>query len=166
MAGIRLNDITIRHTLKPGDLGEIVSMHGEAYHEDYGYDLHFESYVAGGIHLFYEKYNPATDRIWLCEHEGKLAGTCALQLKEEKAHLHFFLILSSYRGIGLGKQLMKLFMEFMQEKNYRKATLLTISELSSAIYLYKMAGFYLKDEIPNEDFGKKILLQRYEWETL
>lgn len=38
--------ITIRHDLRPGDLGRIVSLHGEAYEPLGGYGLRFEAYVA------------------------------------------------------------------------------------------------------------------------
>ena len=43
------DEITIRHELRPGDLGRIVSLHGEAYEPLGGYGLRFEAYVGQTI---------------------------------------------------------------------------------------------------------------------
>ena len=42
---IALNDISIRTTLKAGDLGYITYLHGSMYSSEYGYGISFEAYV-------------------------------------------------------------------------------------------------------------------------
>jgi len=44
-------------------------MHGRLYHQEYGYTLPFEGYVANSLGEFIEKYNPERNRIWVCEHK-------------------------------------------------------------------------------------------------
>jgi ribosomal protein S18 acetylase RimI-like enzyme len=101
----------------------------------------------------------------LCDHKNKLIGSIVLQHREESAQLRYFLIHPDYRGIGLGKTLMKLYMEYLQEKGYKESYLLTSSELMAASSLYKRYGFVLSDEKPTEDFGKPLMLQRYVWKA-
>ncbi|MCC5907162.1 MAG: GNAT family N-acetyltransferase [Balneolaceae bacterium] len=162
---ITLDDITIRTRLKPGDIGRITYLHGILYSRHYNHNIHFEAYVAKGLAEFYFNYNPKKDRAWLCEHKEELIGSIVLQHREEKAQLRYFLIHPDYRGIGLGKTLMKLYMEYLKEKNYKEAFLLTTRELSAASSLYKRHGFFLSDEKPTEDFGKPMILQRYVWKA-
>ena len=54
-----LEDITIRTKLQPGDLGYIIHRHGKLYAKEYGYGIVFESYVAAGIHEFYQSMIPS-----------------------------------------------------------------------------------------------------------
>jgi peptidyl-dipeptidase Dcp len=77
------------------------------------------------------------------------------------AQLRYFLISPQYRGIGLGKYLMELFMEFLFEKKYESAYLWTTSELHTAISLYQRNGFKFAEEILTETFGQAVNEQRY-----
>ena len=56
---VRLEDVQIRNDLKPGDIG-YVSLHGILYGGEYGYGIGFETYVAAGLHEFYQAYDPGT----------------------------------------------------------------------------------------------------------
>jgi peptidyl-dipeptidase Dcp len=78
------------------------------------------------------------------------------------AQLRFFIILPPYRGIGLGKHLMDLYMTFFHECGYQSSYLWTTHELSSAASLYKRHGFVLTDEKPSNAFGKSLIEHRYE----
>ena len=44
---IDVDEVSIRTTLQPGDLGYIIHRHGKLYGDEYGYGVSFESYVAG-----------------------------------------------------------------------------------------------------------------------
>lgn len=160
---IGLDDVSIRHDLRPGDLGYVVYRHGKLYGEEYGYNIEFETYVAAGIREFYERYDPERDRAWICEHEGKLVGFLVLMHRDNgAAQLRYFLIEPEYRGIGLGRLLMELFMAFLREHGYTSAYLVTTHELEAAASLYKRHGFRLTEEEPSSAFGKPVRLQRYE----
>jgi predicted acetyltransferase len=101
---ISLDDIQFRTELHPGDLGYVTYLHGHLYKVEYDYDLEFESYVALGLHEFYTQYNPVTNRVWVCEHEGKMMGFVLLLNRGKAAQHRYFIIRPEYRGIGLGKK--------------------------------------------------------------
>jgi peptidyl-dipeptidase Dcp len=162
-AVITLDDITIRTELKPGDLGYVTYRHGELYHNEYNYGISFETYVGVGLHEFYKNYDPALDRAWICEHNNKIIGFVLLMHRENNAaQLRYFLIEPEYRGIGLGKKLMQLYIDFLKEKNYQSSYLWTTNELHSAASLYKRHGFELAEEKPSTAFGKPLIEQRYD----
>jgi GNAT superfamily N-acetyltransferase len=160
----RLEDITIRNDLKPGDIGSVIYLHGSLYGSEYGYGIGFEAYVAAGLHEFYQSYDRSRDRVWICEHENRMVGFLLLMHREnDSAQLRYFLIQPEYRGIGLGKRLMNLFIQFLRQCNYRSAYLWTVDELPAAASLYKRHGFRLTEEKPaSAFFGKPLREQRYD----
>lgn len=159
----RLEEITIRNDLRPGDLGYVVYFHGSFYGPEYGYGIQFETYVAAGIHEFYDSYDPYKDRVWLCEHRDRIIGSLFLMHRDgNTAQLRYFLISPEYRGIGLGKHLMQEFMHAVVELGYDSAYLWTTHELTVATSLYKRYGFVLTRESPSTAFGKPLREQRYD----
>ena len=160
---ISLNDISIRTTLQTGDLGYITYLHGSMYGREYNFGLEFEAYVAKTLAEFYEQYDPENNRFWICEHQGKIIGCIALMNRGDEAQLRYFLILPEYRGIGLGKKLMSMWMTFMKQCGYKKCYLLTTDGLPTAASLYASHGFTLTEQIPSTAFGKELIEQRYDW---
>jgi N-acetylglutamate synthase-like GNAT family acetyltransferase len=158
----KLNDISIRTELRPGDLGYIIFLHGSFYHKEYQYGIEFESYVAQGLAAFYQQYNPAKNRVWVCEYKNEIIGFMLLMNRGEFAQLRYFIITPAFRGIGLGKKLMDLFMAFLSDSGFRSAYLWTTHELPTAASIYKRHGFKLVDEKPSEAFGKPVKEQKYE----
>lgn len=159
---VQLQDITIRTTLHSGDIGSVTRMHGLLYEREYNYDFHFESYVAAGLHEFAEQYNPARDRLWMCEHNGAFVGSIFLMNRGEAAQLRYFLLEPAYRGIGLGKKLMELYMAFARQTGYTSSYLWTTHELDTAASLYKRYGFCLAEEKTHLAWGKLLSEQRYD----
>jgi len=158
-----LSDIQIRNRVLPGDLGYIAYLHGDLYARECGYGVAFEAYVLTGLGDFARGYNPHKDRVWICEHHGKIIGSLVAQHREEQVQLRYFIFLPEYRGIGLGKHLMQEFMRFLQEKEVRHAYLWTTSDQDTAIALYTKLGFVLTEENPSNDFGKPVSERRYDW---
>ncbi len=160
---VSLEDISIRTELKPGDIGHVVLLHGLLYDREYGYGPGFESYVAGGLYEFYKNYDPEKDCVWVCEYHHEMIGFLLLMHRENNsAQLRYFIIMPSFRGIGLGKKLMQLFMNFLKDKKYHSSYLWTTSELFTASSLYKRYGYTLTREIPSTTFGKPLTEQRYD----
>jgi peptidyl-dipeptidase Dcp len=158
-----LDDITIRTELKPGDLGYVIYRHGKIYGDEYGFGVSFEAYVAYGIHEFYSHYNPKLDRVWVCEHHKKMVGFMLLMHRENNAaQLRYFYLEPEYRGLGLGKKLMSLFMEFFSKGGYTSSYLWTTHELYTAASLYTRHGFKLTEEKESSSFSKVLKEQRYE----
>lgn len=159
---VLVDDVLIRTTLQPGDIGYVIHMHGALYGREYHYGIQFESYVAKGLCEFYEKYDPGRSRVWVCEHRNKMIGFLLLMDRGESAQLRYFLIEPEYRGIGLGSKLMHLYVDFLRECGYRKSYLWTTHELGTAAFLYKRFGFQLTEEKESTSFGKPLREQRYD----
>ncbi len=162
MNAIRLDDISIRSELVPGDIGYVIHLHGALYAREYGYGMQFETYVARGFCEFLERRDPERDRVWVCEHGIRIIGFLLLMNRGEAAQLRYFLIEPAYRGIGLGSKLMSLFMDSLRSLGYRKAYLWTTQELATAAFLYKRSGFILTEEKGSTAFGKPLLEHRYD----
>ncbi len=160
-SGVSLNDISIRTVLRPGDIGYITWLHGTLYNKEYNYGISFEAYVAKGLHEFYEHYDPARSRVWVCEHNKEIAGFLLLMDRGDAAQLRYFIIRPEYRGIGLGKKLMELYMSFLRSCGYTSSYLWTTDELYTAAHLYKKHGFLLEEEKESTAFGKPLKENKY-----
>lgn len=156
-----LTDIIIRTTLQPGDIGYITYLHGRLYKKEYDYGIQFECYVAQGLCEFYYQYDAQKDCVWIAEHNDRIVGFLLLMHRDKAAQLRYFIIEPEYRGIGLGKKLMDLYMEFLQQRGYTESYLWTTSELPTAAALYRRYGFVVTEEIPSSNFGKPVVEQKY-----
>ena len=159
---IKPEDITIRTELRPGDLGYITYLHGALYGKEYQYGISFETYVAAGLNEFYQQYDPSRDRVWICEHGEEIVGFLLLMHRGEAAQLRYFLLEPAYRGLGLGKKLMEMYMAFYRQCGYTSSYLWTTNELPAAASLYTRYGFRLVEEKESSAFGKLLKEQKYE----
>ncbi|HWK04180.1 MAG TPA: GNAT family N-acetyltransferase [Puia sp.] len=160
---IDLNAISIRTELRAGDIGYIIHLHARLYAAEYNYGIIFETYVASGLVEFYRQYDPLKDRVWVCEHGNRIIGFLLLMHREkDAAQLRYFILEPAYRGIGLGKRLMILYMDWLREAGYRSSYLWTTHELEAAASLYKRYGFVLTQEKPSDEFGKPLYERRYD----
>ena len=159
-------DISIRTILRPGDIGMVTWLHGHIYSREYQYGISFEAYVAHGLYEFYRQYDPVKDGVLICEHGDKMVGFLLLMHRGDTAQLRYFILLPDYRGIGLGRKLMDLFMKGLRERGYASAYLYTTHELTAAANLYKRCGFQLTEEKESANFGKLLKEQRYDLTTI
>ena len=160
---VRLEDIAIRTALQPGDIGYVSWLHGALYKSEYNYGIQFEVYVAEGLCEFYRQYDPQKDAVWIAEHDQHIVGFLLLMHRKTVAQLRYFIIDPAYRGIGLGKKLMALYMQGLLQRGYASSYLWTTSELDTAISLYRKHGFTLVEEKSSAAFGKPLIEQRYDW---
>jgi peptidyl-dipeptidase Dcp len=91
-----------------------------------------------------------------------MVGFLAAVHRRNSAQLRYFILLPEYRGIGLGKKLMDMFMDYLGEQKLRRAYLWTTDEQHTATALYKKYGFILAEEKPSQAFDKILTEQRYE----
>jgi peptidyl-dipeptidase Dcp len=163
MPTLNYQNISIRTELKAGDLGYVIYRHGKLYNAENGYGIAFEAYVAAGLAEFYRLYDAEKDCVWVCEAEGEIVGFLLLMHRDdETAQLRYFYLEPEYRGLGLGGRLMRLFMEFLKEKGYRRAYLWTTNEQRAAASLYERYGFKLTEEKESNAFGKPLIEQRFD----
>jgi GNAT superfamily N-acetyltransferase len=157
-----IDEIVIRTELKPGDIGYVIHLHGRLYADEYQYGISFESYVAEGLSEFWKQYDPAKNRIWVCEHQNRIIGFLLLMNRGSSAQLRYFIIEPEFRSIGLGRKLMQCYVEFMRSAGYKHSYLWTTHELPAAASLYRRFGFELTEEKPSSAFGKPLTEQKYE----
>ncbi|KAL7925620.1 GNAT family N-acetyltransferase [Trichoderma austrokoningii] len=143
-------------THRPGDIGYIIYRHSLIYAQDYQWDERFEAMVANIAAGFIQNYDPALERCWIAEQDGSFMG-CVCIVRDTKrdntARIRMLFVEPAARGLGLGKKLLQLCLDFAQEKGYAAIVLSTQSVLQPARALYQKAGFkFFKEE---EDSGFK-----------
>ena len=154
--------ITIRHTLRPGDIGYVTYLHGTLYAAEYGWDHTFEGYVAGPLAEFGKSHNDR-ERIWIVEKDGKVAGSIAIvEASTDEAQLRWLLLHPTLRGQGIGRFLMDEAISFCKENHYSRVFLWTESALTAAASLYASSDFQLTEENTHELWGTIVTEQRYE----
>ena len=157
-----LSTITLRPP-RPGDLGWIIHRHGAIYAEEYGWDWRFEGLVAEICAQFITNFDPAKERCWIAERDGKIVGSIFLAKESDStAKLRLLYVEAETRGTGLGTRLIEECLSFARESGYERVTLWTNSILTTARRLYEKAGFRLVREESYENFGKQHVTQVWE----
>jgi GNAT superfamily N-acetyltransferase len=135
MAAVRLAD-------RPGDVGEVVALHGRVYGTEYGLDVTMETHVASGLASWLDGPHDLPGRLWVGDGEHRIAGCIgATGLSPEVARLRWFVVDPAHRGRGLGRALLREVLGFVHASCYRRVELETFSELTGAARLYRGAGF-------------------------
>lgn len=157
--------ITLR-THRPGDLGWIVHRHGKLYAEEFGYNEKFEGVVAEIAADFLRTHDPARERCWLAELDGRTVGSIMLvQHRADVGKLRIMLVEPEARGRGVAKALVHECIRFAREAGYRKLTLWTHQNLVAARHIYAQAGFCLVHSEPAaEGFGQQLIDETWELE--
>jgi N-acetylglutamate synthase-like GNAT family acetyltransferase len=154
--------ISIRHQIKPGDIGYIIYLHGHLYDKEYGYDSSFEAYVAKYLTEFASSIKDR-ENIWIIEKDNEIVGSMAIvEHTNSEAQLRWLLLHPDLRGQGLGKQLTDDAITFCRSKGYSSIFLWTEDLLEPAAKLYKSKGFQLTEEKTHKIWGAELTEQRYE----
>ncbi|SEG60982.1 transcriptional regulator, MarR family with acetyltransferase activity [Bryocella elongata] len=151
----------------PGDYGLVVSREGALYAQEYGFDASFEALVARIVADFVDHLQPARERCWIAEKDGRHAGHIFLVQHPKQKHtakLRLLLVEPEARGCGVGAALVAACIAFAREAGYRKVTLWTQSILGAARQIYTRSGFTLVAEQDNFQFGKQLTSQTWELE--
>ena len=144
------DDISIRTDLRPGDLGRIISLHGEVYDPMGGYGLRFEAFVGRTIAEFVLD-NSARGQIWLAERGERLLGCTAIALRDgNRGQLRWVLVDPSARGRGIGKQLVNSAMDYCRAEGCESVFLETTDGLPESQTLYEKLGFAVTSETVEE----------------
>lgn len=149
----------------PGAIGRITELHAEYYSKEWGFDLFFESKVAGDISEFLSRFDPSRDGFWIARKGNDIIGSIAIDgIKgmNNGAHLRWFIVKPEYHGQGIGSRLIKEAIEFSKKAGFSKIYLWTFKGLEQARHLYEKHGFRLVFEKQGTQWGKKVLEQRYE----
>lgn len=156
--------ITLR-SHRPGDMGWVVQRHGEIYHQEYGYTEEFEALVAEIVAEFLRKLDPARERCWIAEVDGRRAGSIFLVAKDAtSAKLRLLLVEPDTRGLGIGRKLVTECVRFAREVGYRKIVLWTQEDLTAARRIYAESGFRKIALEPHHSFGHELVGETWELE--
>lgn len=150
---------------RPGDIGWVVSAHGALYAQEYGFDITFEVLVAEIAAQFLRKFDPAHERCWMAEIDGKTVGSVFL-VRQSKAvaKLRLLVVDPAARGCGVGKLLVAQCIEHARKLGYKKLVLWTQSCLLPARGIYVQAGFRLVRSEPHHSFGVDLVGEFWELE--
>jgi GNAT superfamily N-acetyltransferase len=133
--------LLVRTTLRAGDLGRIIELHGSVYDPLDGFGLRFEAFVGRTIAEFILD-NRANGQIWLAERGDRLVGCTAIALREDgRGQLRWVLVDPSERGHGLGKQLVNAALQYSREQGCGSVFLETTDGLNESQTLYESLGF-------------------------
>ncbi len=137
-----MSDFTIRHTLRPGDLGRLIALHGVAYEgETNHFGLTFEAFVARTVAEFVID-NGGAGRIFLAERDGELIGCSAMVARGgDRGQLRWVLASPAARGLGLGKKLVSLALDHARAEGWSSVFLETTGGLDASMDIYRKLGF-------------------------
>lgn len=154
--------ITLRHDLRPGDVGYITYLHGILYAPQQNWDHTFDSYVAIPLAEF-AKRSSTKERIWIVESGGRIGGSVAIvEFSQEEAQLRWLLLHPNLRGRGLGHRLVDEAVAFARMAGYSTIFLWTVDSLPTAAGLYKSVGFQEKEKVTHELWGSFVTEVKYE----
>ena len=152
----------VRHEQRPGDIGEIIRLHGILYAQEHGYSLDFEAYVAKTFSGYAWPLS-LRERLWIVETANGLRGSIAIvRASETEAQLRWLLLHPELRGHGLGKRLVEDALAFCRECGYATVILWTEASLTTATTLYRRAGFARTETRTSAIWGAVRTEERYE----
>ena len=149
----------------PGVVGKITELHAVYYHEHWGFDVSFETQVAGELSEFLCDYRNGRDGFWAATEDGEFVGAMAVDgspARTEGARLRWFIVDPGYQSRGIGEELLKTSLRFCRDAGHGKVFLWTFEGLDPARRLYEREGFELAEENEVEQWGATIIEQKFE----
>jgi len=149
----------------PGAIGRITEMHAEYYRRHWGFGLFFEAKVTTELAEFLCRFEKERDGFWTVLRGERVEGAIAIDGREaatEGAHLRWFILSPEFRGLGWGRRLLTEAVSFCDRQGYRQTFLWTFEGLDTARRLYEASGFRLVSQTEGEQWGSRVVEQRFE----
>jgi GNAT superfamily N-acetyltransferase len=124
--------------------------------------VYFERKVASELAEFAEGLPATGKNIWLYVDNGRTLASIVIDgdLAAREAHLRWFIVDESLRGMGVGRVLLERAMAFV-DAHYDETYLWTFKGLDAARHLYEAAGFTLAEESEGRQWGSVVVEQRF-----
>ena len=125
-----------------GDSNRVIDLMREVYIEEMGWHMSFLREAIKILKDMLITWDPKDDLFVLAEFEGTLVGLLyMISQSDGKALIRWLTVKRDYRGMGIGKRLLEMAVDFARKKRHRKIALVTVDELKHAREVYKTAGF-------------------------
>ena len=156
----------IRHA-DAGDIGTVLQRQALYYATRSDWDIvALEADIARGLAELLESGRHGRSRLWIAEAaDNRFAGSVAIVEREERlAQFRFLLVEGSFQGLGLGKRLSELALNFAERQSFERLYLDTaaIDVNAKARQLYKQLGFELVREAQEDFYGRVAPSERWE----
>jgi GNAT superfamily N-acetyltransferase len=151
----------------PGDFAWVVERHREFYQRRNGWSAGFMELVEKVVADFVRDFDPARERCWIAELDGRPVGSVFLVRHPERqdvAKLRLLLVELEARGLGIGARLVAECTTFARASGYEAITLWTNSVLDAARRLYEAEGYRLVRESAEPLFKDGEMGQEWELE--
>lgn len=148
----------------PGAIGRVAELHASYYSQAWEFGVYFEAKVASELAEFLRRFDPERDGFWTVIQGGRVEGSVAIdrtKATSEGAHLRWFIVADALRAQGAGNRLMQEAVGFCKQRGYARVFLWTFRGLEPARHLYEKFGFRLAEEVEGEQWGKRVLEQRF-----
>ncbi|MCF8232723.1 MAG: GNAT family N-acetyltransferase [Bacteroidales bacterium] len=131
------------------------------YERDLGFELTFQNF-RDELDKLPQMYGPPYGKAYLLEdHQGTFFGCVAVRkLEAEVGEIKRMYLKPGWRRLGYGKVLMELAMEAVRALGYQKVRLDTLDTMTSAIAIYKKAGFYEIPQYRENPFENAVFMEK------
>jgi GNAT superfamily N-acetyltransferase len=155
--------ISIHHEFEPGDLGQLVLIHGVQNFRDYGFSPVHEAYCAKIAGDFVLSTRNDRSKVWLAKQRGAVVGSVFIfEQPGNQAQLRLLFVDASVRGCGLGRWLVEESVGYCRATGFRAIFLWTVRGLDRAISIYSSLGFKETEEKKTTAWGRESVEVRYE----
>ncbi len=158
-------DRLLRRELRAGDADAIVELHRSVYIPEYGMNHEFVNGVRETVRSALAQGWPERGGGggWLVERDGEPAGCIGLTDEGDGiGRVRWVVLLPELRGQGVGRRLLAELLAKARAAGFRRLELDTFSALTAAARMYRAAGFTVVSERERDDWGPRIVYQRYE----
>jgi GNAT superfamily N-acetyltransferase len=157
--------ISVHNEFVPGDLGQLIHIHGIQNFADYGFNEVHEAYCARIAVDFILDQSKERSRVWLAKKAGKVVGSIFIvERPGNAAQLRLLFVDLSVRGIGLGRWLVEESIRYCRSAGFRAICLWTVEGLDRAMSVYESVGFVRGEEKRVEEWGRSNVEVRFDLE--
>lgn len=160
---IQKSGISVQEAFLPGDLGQLIYIHGIQNFADYGFNQVHEAYCAKIAAEFILEQHAKRSRAWLTKKGGKVVGSIfVVERPHNRAQIRLLFVDKDVRGIGLGRWLVQEAVRYCRESGFDSIFLWTVDGLDRAASIYESTGFVRTEIKPDSSWGRQSVEVRYD----